>query len=180
MLKSVNPRLIYCAISGFGQTGPRKDDPAYDQIVQGVSGVILITGSPDDAPYRGGYPLADTTGGMTAAMAIVAELNANPRGAFLDVSMTDAVVSAMGWVVSNHLIGGVTPAANGNENTTSAPSGPFATADQPLNIAANRDEQWETLARHLGRSDLLDDRDYLTREDRKANRHALRAELENP
>ncbi|EET48176.1 CaiB/BaiF CoA-transferase family protein [Thalassobium sp. R2A62] len=178
VLKSVKPRLIYCAISGFGQTGPRKGDPAYDQIVQGVSGVMSITGSPDDAPYRVGYPLADTTGGMTAAMAIAAELNANPRGAFLDVSMTDAVVSAMGWVVSNYLIGGVTPAANGNENTTSAPSGTFATADQPLNIAANRDEQWETLARHLGRSDLLDDPDYLTRENRKTNRYALRAELE--
>ena len=178
VLKSVKPRLIYCAISGFGKTGPRKGDPAYDQIVQGVSGVMSITGSPDDAPYRVGYPLADTTGGMTAAMAIAAELNANPRGAFLDVSMTDAVVSAMGWVVSNYLIGGVTPAANGNENTTSAPSGTFATADQPLNIAANRDEQWETLARHLGRPDLLDDPDYLTRENRKTNRYALRAELE--
>ena len=178
VLKSVKPRLIYCAISGFGQTGPRKGDPAYDQIVQGVSGVMSITGSPDDAPYRVGYPLADTTGGMTAAMAIAAELNANPRGAFLDVSMTDAVVSAMGWVVSNYLIGGVRPAANGNENTTSAPSGTFATADQPLNIAANRDEQWETLARHFGRPDLLDDPDYLTRENRKTNRYALRAELE--
>ncbi|WP_420861907.1 CaiB/BaiF CoA transferase family protein [Algirhabdus cladophorae] len=177
-LKAENPRLIYCAISGFGQTGPRKDDPAYDQIVQGVSGVMSITGSPETAPFRVGYPLADTTGGMTAAMAIAAELNATPRGAFLDVSMTDAVVSAMGWVVSNHLIGGVEPAAHGNENTTSAPSGTFATADQPINIAANRDEQWEALAKYLGRSDLLHDPAYLTREDRKANRHRLRAELE--
>ncbi len=178
-LKLVNPNLIYCAISGFGQTGPRKDDPAYDQIVQGVSGVMSITGTSESAPLRVGYPLADTTGGMTAAMAIAAELNANPRGAFLDVSMTDAVVSAMGWVVSNYLIGGVKPAAHGNENTTSAPSGTFATADQPINIAANRDEQWEALAQRLGRPDLLTDPAYLTREDRKANRHALRAELES-
>lgn len=177
-LKTVNPNIIYCAISGFGQTGPRKDDPAYDQIVQGVSGVMSITGSEDTAPYRVGYPLADTAGGMTAAMAIAAHLNAKPRGAFLDVSMTDAVVSAMGWVVSNYVIGGVTPTAHGNENTTSAPSGTFATADQPINIAANRDEQWATLARHLGREDLLSDPSYATREDRKTNRHALRAELE--
>jgi len=154
-------------------------DPAYDQIVQGVSGVMSITGTSESAPLRVGYPLADTTGGMTAAMAIAAELNANPRGAFLDVSMTDAVVSAMGWVVSNYLIGGVKPAAHGNENTTSAPSGTFATADQPINIAANRDEQWEALAQRLGRPDLLTDPAYLTREDRKANRHALRAELES-
>ena len=178
VLKTENPNLIYCAISGFGQDGPRKDDPAYDQIVQGMSGVMSITGAPDNAPYRVGYPLADTVGGMTAAFSIAAALNANPRVAFLDVSMTESVISTMGWVVSNYLIGGVTPGAHGNENTTSAPSGTFATADQPINIAANRDEQWETLARHIGRADLLTHPEYLTREDRKQNRHALRAELE--
>ncbi len=178
-LKAENPRLIYCAISGFGQNGPRRDDPAYDQIVQGVSGVMSITGAPDTAPYRVGYPLADTVGGLTAAFAISSALNATPRGAFLDVAMTEAVISTMGWVVSNHLIGGVTPAAHGNENTTSAPSGTFATADSPINIAANRDEQWQALAQHLGRDDLLDDPAYTTREDRKTNRHALRAELEH-
>lgn len=178
VLKDENPRLIYCAISGFGQDGPRGDDPAYDQIVQGISGVMSITGAPDTAPYRVGYPLADTVGGLTAAFAISSALNATPRGAFLDVAMTEAVISTMGWVVSNYLIGGVTPAAHGNENTTSAPSGTFATADSPINIAANRDEQWQALARHVGRDDLLDNPVYRTREDRKTNRHALRAELE--
>ncbi len=178
ILKAENPRLIYCAISGFGQDGPRRNDPAYDQIVQGISGVMSITGAPETAPYRVGFPLADTVGGLTAAFAISSALNATPRGAFLDVAMTEAVISTMGWVVSNHLIGGVTPAAHGNENTTSAPSGTFATADSPINIAANRDEQWQALARQLGRNDLLDDPAYTTREDRKANRHALRAELE--
>lgn len=178
VLRSENPNLIYCAISGFGQNGPRRNDPAYDQIVQGISGVMSITGAPETAPYRVGYPLADTAGGMAAAMAICAALNATPRGTFLDVSMTDAVLSAMGWVVSNYLIGGVLPAAHGNENTTSAPSGTFATADQPINIAANRDEQWTSLARHIGRTDLLTHPDYLTREDRKLNRHALRREIE--
>ncbi len=177
-LKGQNPNLIYCAISGFGQDGPWKDDPAYDQIVQGISGVMSITGDADSAPLRVGYPLADTAGGMAAAFAIAAALNQDPRGGFLDMSMTDAVLSAMGWVVSNHLIGGVTPQAQGNENTTSAPSGTFRTADQPINIAANRDAQWETLARHLGRADLLTHPDYATREDRKRNRVALRAALE--
>ncbi len=179
ILKAENPRLIYCAISGFGQDGPRRNDPAYDQIVQGISGVMSITGAPETAPYRVGFPLADTVGGLTAAFAISSALNATPRGAFLDVAMTEAVISTMGWVVSNHLIGGVTPAAHGNENTTSAPSGTFATADSPINIAANRDEQWQALARQLGRNDLLDDPAYTTREDRKANRHTLRAELEH-
>ncbi len=178
VLKVENPTLIYCAISGYGQTGPRKDDPAYDQIVQGVSGVMSITGGADTAPYRVGYPLADTIGGMTAAFAISAALNATPRGGLLDVSMNEAVLSSMGWVVSNHLIGGSEPAPHGNENTTSAPSGTFATADAPINIAANRDSQWEALARHLGRQDLLDHPDYATREDRKHNREALRDALE--
>lgn len=178
VLRNVNPNLIYCAISGFGQDGPRRDDPAYDQIVQGISGVMSITGAPDTAPYRVGYPLADTVGGMTAAFAVSAALNANPRGTYLDVAMSEAVISTMGWVVSNYLVGGVTPGAHGNENTTSAPSGTFATLDSPINIAANRDEQWQALARYLGRDDLLNNPDYATREDRKRNRHALRSELE--
>ena len=177
-LHTVNPELIYCAISGFGQTGPRRKDPAYDQIVQGVSGVMSITGAPDTAPYRVGYPLADTVGGLTAAFAIASALNARPRGTYLDIAMTEAVISTMGWVVSNYLIGGTLPVAHGNENTTSAPSGTFATADSPINIAANRDEQWQALANYLGRQDLLKNPDYLTREDRKRNRHALRHELE--
>lgn len=178
VLRDANPRLIYCAISGFGQDGPRKDDPAYDQIVQGVSGAMSITGAPATAPYRVGYPVADTCGGMTAAFAVAAALNARPRGAFLDISMTEALISSMGWVVSNHLIGGVPPAPHGNENTTSAPSGTFATADNPINIAANRDTQWESLVRLLGLPGLIEDPAYRTREDRKANREALRAALE--
>ncbi len=92
--------------------------------------------------------------------------------------MLEAVLATMGWVVSNHLIGGVEPAPHGNENPTSAPSGTFQCADGPINIAANKDEQWEALARHLGRDDLLERPEFATREDRKANRLRLRAELE--
>ena len=178
MLKGVNPRLIYCAISGFGQTGPWAGRPAYDQIVQGMSGVMSITGDQDSAPLRVGYPLADTVGGLTAAMAICGALNAKERGAFIDVSMLEAVLATMGWVVSNYLVGGVVPQANGNENPTSAPSGTFQCADGLINIAANKDEQWVTLATHLGRTDLLDATEFATREDRKTNRLRLRAELE--
>lgn len=177
-LAEVNPRLIYCAISGFGQDGPWRDNPAYDQIVQGVAGGMSITGDAGSAPLRVGYPLADTIGGMTAAFAIAAALNAEPRGGFIDISMTEAVLSTMGWVVSNWLIGGVEPKPQGNENFTAAPSGTFATADAPINIAANREEQWQALARHLGRDDLITHPDYATREARKANRQALKAELE--
>ena len=101
-LKAENPGLIYCAISGFGQDGPWRENPAYDQIVQGIAGVMSVTGGPDTAPLRVGYPLADTMGGMAAAFSIAAALNANPRGAFLDVSMTDAVLSSMGWFDTTH------------------------------------------------------------------------------
>lgn len=177
-LRDENPLLIYAAISGFGQDGPWKDRPAYDQIVQGASGVMSITGDTYSAPLRVGYPLADTIGGLTAAMAICAALNAPERGTVIDVSMLEATLATMGWVVSNHLIGGVTPTPQGNENPTSAPSGAFQAADGLLNIAANKDEQWEALAKHLGRDDLLSAADYATREDRKANRLRLKAELE--
>jgi crotonobetainyl-CoA:carnitine CoA-transferase CaiB-like acyl-CoA transferase len=177
-LKAVNPHLVYCAISGFGQDGPWRDNPAYDQIVQGIAGVMSITGTEETGPLRTGYPAADTIGGLTAAFAIAAALNAPDRGAFIDVSMTEAMLSTMGWVVSNYLIGGVVPGAHGNENVTSAPSGTFRTADRPINIAANRDEQWQALARLLGREDLISHPDYLTREDRKRNRAALRSVLE--
>jgi crotonobetainyl-CoA:carnitine CoA-transferase CaiB-like acyl-CoA transferase len=178
VLRETNPTLIYCAISGYGQTGPWVDRPAYDQIIQGASGVMAITGDAQSGPLRVGYPLADTVGGLTAAMAICAALNAPVRGQFIDVSMLESVLATMGWVVSNHLIAGAEPAAHGNENPTSAPSGAFQCADGLLNIAANKDEQWILLAKHLGRGDLLDDPAYQTREDRKRNRLRLRAELE--
>ena len=177
-LRAENPALIYCAISGFGQTGPWTDRPAYDQIVQGVSGLMSVTGTEASGPLRAGYPLADTIGGLTAAMAITAALNAPERGCVIDVSMQEAVLATMGWGVSNHLIGGVDPVRNGNENPTSAPSGAFQCADGLINIAANKDEQWVLLVRHLGRDDLLADPLYATREDRKTHRLRLKAELE--
>ncbi|MDX8348070.1 CoA transferase [Cognatiyoonia sp. IB215446] len=177
-LKEVRPELIYCAISGFGQDGPWKDRPAYDQIIQGASGVMSITGDAGSAPLRVGYPVADTFGGMNAAFAVAAALNERPRGCFIDVSMLESVLVSMGWVVSNHLIAGVTPQANGNENVTSAPSGTFCTAEGMINIAANKDEQWVVLTGHLGLEALRDHPDYATREARKVNRVALRQALE--
>lgn len=178
VLKDENPDLIYCAISGFGQDGPWVHRPAYDQIIQAASGVMSITGDAHSAPLRVGYPIADTVGGLTAAFAITAALNAHPRGTFIDVSMLESVIATMGWVVSNYLVAGVEPSPNGNENLTSAPSGAFEAADGLVNIAANKDEQWALLANHLGRADLLDDPRFATREDRKTNRKILKAELE--
>jgi formyl-CoA transferase len=177
-LKLAHPTLIYCAISGFGQDGPWKGRPAYDQIIQGASGVMSITGDAESAPLRVGYPVADTMGGMTAAFAVAAALNAKPRGSFIDVSMLESVLSSMGWVVSNYLVAGITPAPQGNENVTSAPSGAFRAADGLLNIAANKDEQWQALTVHLGLEQLQQRPEYATREARKANRASLKTDLE--
>ncbi len=177
-LKSVNAQLVFCAISGFGQNGPWARRPAYDQIIQGSSGLMSITGDTESAPLRIGYPVADTVGGITAAFAISAALNAKPRGAFIDVSMLESVLATMGWVVSNYLIGGVEPTANGNENATSAPSGAFEAGEGIINIAANKEEQWVLLTDHLGLAALRERAEYRAREDRKRNRLALKAEIE--
>jgi CoA:oxalate CoA-transferase len=180
-LKAINPRLVYCAISGFGQDGPMKAAPAYDQIVQGLSGVMSITGDAESAPLRVGYPVADSIGGITAAFAISSALVGRERtgvGSFLDVSMLESTIATMGWVVSNYLIVGQQPAAMGNDNFTAAPSGAFKTSDGLLNIAANKQEQFEALCGVIGQPDLAADPRFAKREARKANRAALTAEIE--
>ncbi|MFS8099267.1 CoA transferase [Lentzea alba] len=181
LLKELNPRLVYCAISGFGQTGPMRARPAYDQVIQGLAGMMSVTGKPQDAPLRAGYPIADTMGGLAAAFGVCAALVQRERtgiGCELDVSMLDTAITALGWAVSNYLIAGTEPAAAGNDNMTSAPSGTFRTADGELNIAANKQEQFVALCRVLGRIDLVTDARFVTREDRKASREALQHELE--
>jgi crotonobetainyl-CoA:carnitine CoA-transferase CaiB-like acyl-CoA transferase len=180
-LNKLKPDLIYCAISGFGQTGPLKDNPAYDQIVQGLSGVMSITGDKSSAPLRVGYPVADTIGGITAAFAVAAALfrrQRNGQGEFIDVSMLEATVVTLGWAVSNWLIAGITPEPMGNENMTASPSGTFKTGDGLLNIAANQQEQFEKLCELIGRKELANDPRFVDREDRKRRRLELNREIE--
>jgi crotonobetainyl-CoA:carnitine CoA-transferase CaiB-like acyl-CoA transferase len=179
-LKELNPTLVYCAISGFGQTGPMSQTPAYDQIIQGLSGMMSITGTAETAPLRVGFPVSDTVGGLMAALSISAALvgrERTGRGCFLDLSMLEASLSAMGWAVSNYLISGVPPVPMGRENATAAPSGTFFAADGPLNIAANEQSQFEKLCTVLGRPDLLSDPRFADREERKRSRNHLNAEL---
>lgn len=179
VLKQDNPKLIYCAISGFGQDGPLRDLPAYDQIVQGMSGVMSITGAPDTAPYRVGYPVSDTVGGMTAAFAIAAQLAEPDRTAhFIDVSMLEATLATMGWVVSNYLVAGTTPQPLGNDNFTASPSGTFKTGDGLLNIAANKQEQFEAVCDIIGKSEFKTDPRFAKRQDRLDNRALLKKLLE--
>ncbi len=180
-LIGINPSLVYCAISGFGQTGPMRDAPAYDQIIQGLAGVMSITGDARCSPMRVGYPVADTIGGLTAAYAVACALvrrASTGEGAFLDVSMLDCMLGAMGWVVSNYLIAGQEPIPMGNDNFTAAPSGAFATGSGLVNIAANKQEQFEALAEAVGCKEWLDDPRFAHRESRKRNRAALNRALE--
>lgn len=154
--------------------------PAYDQIIQGLSGMMSITGDTRCTPMRVGYPVADTLGGITAAFAITAALvrrGTTGVGAFIDVSMLDAALASMGWVVSNYLVAGCEPMPMGNDNFTAAPSGAFATGLGLINIAANKQEQFETLARMIDREHLIDDPRFATRDARKANREAINSEV---
>lgn len=180
-LSEINPRLVYCAISGFGQTGPDAFKPAYDQIIQGLSGVMAINGDERLNPLRSGFPVCDTVGGLNAAFAIMSALYHRERsgeGQFIDVAMLDSIMPLMGWVAANLLIGGKDPVLMGNDNFTAAPSGTFATKDGYINIAANKQEQWEDLTAVLCVPELKDDPRFKERDTRKANRKLLTPLLE--
>jgi formyl-CoA transferase len=180
-LRKGHPALVYCAISGFGQDGPYRDNPAYDQIIQGLSGAMSTTGEPDSPPYRAGYPVGDTAGGMAAAFAIASALfqrERTGRGQVIDVALLDTMLVMLGWVASDALIAGVSPRRAGNDNTINSPSGAFRAADGFLNIAANSQAQYEALCRALGRPELIADPRFVDRPTRLANRAALREALE--
>jgi formyl-CoA transferase len=180
-LAALNPRLVYCGISGFGQTGPDASKPAYDQIIQGLSGAMDVNGDERLHPLRAGFPVCDTVGGLNAAFAILAALYHRERtgeGQLIDVALLDSIMPLMGWVAANLLIGGQAPLPMGNDNFTAAPSGTFRTLDGHVNIAANKQEQWEALTEVLGVSELRSDPRFAEREARKRNRRALTPLLE--
>jgi len=177
----INPKVIYCAISGFGQTGPDAFKPAYDQIIQGLSGVMAVNGDERLNPLRAGFPVCDTVGGLNAAFAIMAALyyrEHTGEGQFIDIAMLDSIMPLMGWVAANLLIGNQQPVLLGNDNFTAAPSGTFVTKDGYINIAANQQKQWEDLADVLGLPELKTDLRFQERDTRKANRKALTPLLE--
>jgi len=180
-LREINPLLVYCAISGFGQTGPDAMKPAYDQIIQGLSGVMAVNGDERLNPLRCGWPVCDTVGGLNAAFAIMAALydrEHRGEGQFIDVALLDAIMPLMGWVAANLLIGGQQPQLLGNDNMTAAPSGTFVTRDGYINIAANKQEQWEAVADELGVGELKTDPRFQKRDARKTNRRELTPLLE--
>jgi len=182
VLSARRPKLVYAAISGFGSSGPLRDQPAYDQIVQGYAGVMSVTGDAASAPLRAGFPVSDTVGGLTAALAIAAALlgaDRTGRGCEIDVSMLEATLITLGWAVSNYLTAGIAPTPMGNDNMTASPSGTFRTGDGLLNVAANQQRQFEALCHVVGRPELAADPRFAERESRKRHRAELTAELED-
>ena len=179
-IAEINPSLVYCALSGFGQTGPLAARPAYDQIIQGFAGIASITGL--DEPVRVGYPVCDTTGGYVAAMAINAALvksSRTGRGSYLDVSMLESALTTMSWVVSEHLISNRPAVRHGNDNAASSPSGTFEASDGPINIATNTHAQFDALCSVIGRRDLLEDPRFANRSERKKHRRELSVEIDS-
>lgn len=180
-LKEINPRLVYCAVAGFGQEGPLAHRAAYDQIIQGFSGLMAMTGTEESAPLRAGFTVCDSVAAITAALATIAALyrqRATGEGAMIDVSMVDSSLVLGSWVISNYLNAGKMPVPMGNENHTAAPSGTFKTKDEPINIVCNEDNQFRALCKALGREDLLSHPVWSDRDERIANRWELKDMLD--
>ena len=154
VLREINPRLVYCAISGFGQTGPDAVKPAYDQIIQGLSGEMAVNGDERLSPLRAGFPVCDTVGGLNAAFAVMAALYHRERtgeGQFIDVALLDSIMPLMGWVAANLLIGGQRAGGHGQRQLhRGAERHLHARMDGHINIAANKQEQWEAVCDVLG------------------------------
>ena len=182
VLREVNPGIVYCAISGFGQEGPLAQRPSYDQIIQGFCGIMSLTGSEDTAPTRAGYIVCDTMAAMTAAFAVAAALyrrRQTGEGDMIDVSMLDSSLATMAtWPISNYLNAGKVPVPMGNENHTASPSGTFRTGSGLLNIVNNEQKQWEKLCDVIGRPGLASDPRFADRNARITHRAELRKLLE--
>ncbi len=180
-IKAVKPDIVYCSISGFGQDGPMAPRPAYDHIVQAVSGIMAITGTAETAPSRTGPPLVDYLTGISAALGVVAALRERDRtGAaqLVDVGMLDCAVAAMGSVISAHFNGGMAAAPIGNAAASGAPSsGLFATSTGKLTVVANTEAQFRALCQAIGRADLVEDPRFADPQNRRRNQADLRALL---
>ncbi len=181
LLRALNPRLVFASITGFGQDGPLSPWPAYDHVIQAMSGLMSVTGTPESAPLRVGPPVVDYVTGLYAAFAVMAALAARDRtGAFqrVDVAMRDCAFAMMSSVISEHVNTGTIPMPAGNIAASGSPSsGVFATKDGFLALAANQERQFRQLCTALGRPDLLSDERYAKPANRRANATALRAEL---
>ncbi len=180
-LEPLNPRLVYASISGFGQTGPYRDRPGFDQIAQGMGGLMSITGLPGQGPVRVGIPIADLSAGIFCAVGILVALlerEVSGKGQWVQSSLLAAQIAMLDFQAARWLIAGEVPQQAGNDHPTSIPTGVFKTRDGHINIASAGDEIFRRLCRALDRPEVADHPDYRAAAARSKNRRALNAAIE--
>ena len=180
-LKAINPRLVYASISGFGQSGPYRDRPGFDQIAQGMGGLMSITGLPGQGPVRVGIPVADLSAGIFTAMGILIALlerEVSGEGQWVESSLLAAQIAMLDFQAARWTIAHEVPEQAGNDHPTSIPTGVFQTSDGYINIASAGDEIFGRFCRAIDRLDLAAHPDYKTGRARSDNRKALNAAIE--
>ena len=180
-LRPLNPRLVYASISGFGQSGPYRDRPGFDQIAQGMGGLMSITGLPGQGPVRVGIPVADLTAGIFCAMGILVALlerEVSGEGQWVESSLLAAQIAMLDFQAARWLVAHEVPQQAGNDHPTSIPTGVFRTRDGHINIASAGDEIFGRLCRTLEVPELAQNPDYKTGRARSENRKALNAAIE--
>ncbi len=179
-LSALNPRLIYCSITGFGQTGPYAHRAGYDFIIQGMSGLMSITGEPDGQPQKSGVAITDVFTGVYAVSGILAALHqrhSTGRGQHIDMSLLDVAVAVTANQALNYLTTGVSPGRMGNAHMNLTPYQVFDTSDGHIIIATGNDPQYQRLCNILGLDEMATHPDYLHNKDRLANRRVMIARL---
>jgi crotonobetainyl-CoA:carnitine CoA-transferase CaiB-like acyl-CoA transferase len=180
-LRGVNPRLVYCSISGFGRTGPYASRGGFDLIAQGMSGIMSVTGEPEGPPAKSGVPISDLAAGLFACVGILCALEYRERtgeGQHVDTSLLEAAMALTVWESMEYWLTGRTPGPLGSAHRLSAPYQALRAQDGYLTVGANNDKLFEGFARAIGRPDLLEDPRFRARAERLANRAALEAEIE--
>lgn len=180
-LSQINPGLIYCAITGYGQNGPYRERPGFDFLIQAQGGVMSITGPADGEPYKVGVAVVDVTTGLFACNAILAALHHRTqtgRGQYIDVALFDSQIAWLVNVAHNYFATGKTPGRYGNAHASIVPYETFPTADGHIAVGIGSDEQYRRLCRAIGRPDLADDPQYQTNADRVTRRVALIGEMQ--
>jgi formyl-CoA transferase/CoA:oxalate CoA-transferase len=176
------PRLVYASISGYGQTGPRRDEPGYDAVMQAEGGLMSVTGERDGPAYRLGVAISDIVSGLFAAQGIMAALFARERtgmGQRVDIGMLDTTAALLTYQAGNFFATGVAPGRLGNRHPTIAPYETVETADGEIVIAVGNDEIWRRFCQALGHPEFAEDARFRTNRDRLANYAALRAALDD-